>query len=341
MNCILCNCLVASESLIEIYVTFTTHSNTLLVNFIKKILNYNLNKFQHSKYICKACYNIFEELDFIQLSSTRLRKQIFDRCFLSDCDSFLKDVSCQTDLETAFENVTTALCDKELLEAIKTENEDSPGNDICNSINDLDVHATKLKGRSLRRRIHRQKKSKSQACKECNKRFVSKNSLLIHMKRKHADNDFTPKNQEPDILKDECGEFSEDHLKVENVTDIESALNDDSSSSSNSTADDVKLRTKKNVCTVKPLKYSCPQCTKMWRTKSELRNHISSHSTLRPYICEICGQAYKHKYALDVHVGMHNGINPFSCQYCHKSFTQKGALQRHLPLHTGEAPYQV
>lgn len=91
----------------------------------------------------------------------------------------------------------------------------------------------------------------------------------------------------------------------------------------------------------KPPKHECTICGKMWRTMSEFKSHVATHSDERPFICEICGQAYKHKAALDIHVGMHNGINPFSCPFCNKAFTQKGALQRHLPIHTGEAPFQV
>ncbi|XP_069687799.1 zinc finger protein 420-like [Periplaneta americana] len=90
----------------------------------------------------------------------------------------------------------------------------------------------------------------------------------------------------------------------------------------------------------KPPKHECTICGKMWRTMSEFKSHVATHSDERPFICEICGQAYKHKAALDIHVGMHNGINPFSCPFCKKAFTQKGALQRHLPIHTGEAPFQ-
>ncbi|XP_034179897.2 uncharacterized protein LOC117604177 [Osmia lignaria lignaria] len=91
---------------------------------------------------------------------------------------------------------------------------------------------------------------------------------------------------------------------------------------------------------LKPLKYSCSTCGKRWKTSTELKTHMKTHSTLRPYMCEKCGQAYKHKHALEVHVGMHNGINPFQCNFCKKCFTQKGALMRHIPMHTGEMPYQ-
>lgn len=86
----------------------------------------------------------------------------------------------------------------------------------------------------------------------------------------------------------------------------------------------------------KPKIFQCSMCPKKWKTKSELKNHLHSHSQEKPFVCEICGHAYKHKAALDVHVDMHNGVCPFTCIYCEKQFTQKGALRRHLPIHTGK-----
>ncbi|XP_025203279.1 zinc finger protein 585A-like [Melanaphis sacchari] len=89
-----------------------------------------------------------------------------------------------------------------------------------------------------------------------------------------------------------------------------------------------------------PAIHSCGLCGKKWRTVTELKSHIQSHSSIRPYVCEICGQAYKMKKALDVHIGMHNGIHPFTCEYCNKSFTQKVGLQKHIPIHTGYTRFQ-
>ncbi|KAI4503378.1 hypothetical protein M0802_001600 [Mischocyttarus mexicanus] len=91
---------------------------------------------------------------------------------------------------------------------------------------------------------------------------------------------------------------------------------------------------------LKPFKYTCSKCNKKWKTSTELKIHMKSHSNIRPYMCEICGQAYKYKHALNIHIDMHNGISPFQCSFCNKCFTQKGALVRHLPMHTGETPYQ-
>ncbi|KAK7574449.1 hypothetical protein V9T40_011640 [Parthenolecanium corni] len=86
--------------------------------------------------------------------------------------------------------------------------------------------------------------------------------------------------------------------------------------------------------------HECNQCGKKWRTVTELKSHIASHSDVRPFVCEICGQAYKMKKALDIHIGMHNGIHPFVCNYCNKSFTQKVGLEKHLPIHTGVTRFQ-
>lgn len=122
----------------------------------------------------------------------------------------------------------------------------------------------------------------------------------------------------------------------ENITEIKENTKDIAADQVNIPVKPIKIP----KSDLKPLKYSCPTCDKKWKTSAELKTHIKTHSSLRPYMCEKCGQAYKHKHALEIHIGMHNGINPFQCNFCNKCFTQKGALMRHLPMHTGEMPYQ-
>lgn len=147
-------------------------------------------------------------------------------------------------------------------------------------------------------------------CHVCFKLFLSKGGVTRHLNKQHS----------LVISNDVKSSFTE--VKVQTNT-------------SNTAEESVLKKTKRKI-SENPKVYQCTFCPKKWKTPGELKNHLYSHSSIKPYICEICGQAYKHKPALDVHVGMHNGINPFMCVYCKKSFTQKGALRRHLPIHTGK-----
>lgn len=337
MTCILCDNYFSKDcTQFEIYYTSTSHTNTLLINFIKKVLNWDVNETE-SKFLCQLCFTIFEQLDFAELQCTRLRKQLTERSILNRYNNFIKDNSTQTTFDTddKFEFHDT------LLESLKSESiiSKSPEsdinddfNDVCGNSNSIDKDKESVK-----------KKIKSHECKYCLKKYSSKGRLNLHLQRHHQDD----KN-----IKDSLNDTQENTIKLECDVMIDNeclktepepsdSLITDENIDNSSTRTRLKTGKKKTGSVIKPLRYSCPQCPKMWRTMGELRSHIGTHSNLRPYICEVCGQAYKHKQALDIHVGMHNGINPFSCNYCHKAFTQKGALQRHLPIHTGEAPYQV
>lgn len=41
-----------------------------------------------------------------------------------------------------------------------------------------------------------------------------------------------------------------------------------------------------------PAIHSCALCGKKWRTVTELKSHIQSHSSIRPYVCEVLYTLY-------------------------------------------------
>lgn len=320
MNCVICNtCFLKDNSHIDIFYTSTTHTNTLVINFIQKIFNWNLNECL-SRYLCQLCFGLFEELDYAETTCTRLKKQLTGRGVGNKYNIYFKDISTQTaNDDDKLENVSN-----DLLESIKSE---------TNLEKNFEIECKASSG----------KKSKSYECSLCNRKFSSKSGLNLHKQRQHQ-NEEQEKNDIPekvnDSIKLECDFDLDDNFKSEPEHSDSNGVDENITTT---TTRNVRLKSSKQKVTsaAKPLKYPCSQCPKMWRTLGELRNHEATHSTSRPYICEICGQAYKHKQALDIHIGMHNGVNPFCCQYCNKAFTQKGALQRHLPIHTGDAPFQV
>lgn len=338
MSCVLCDTFFIKDyPQFDVYYKSTSHTNTLIINFIRKILNWDINEDSQPRYLCQLCYNIFDELDYAELTCSRLRKQLSERSISNNkYSNYVKDCSTQTcdEVGANIEDFSETLLDSFKTEVNVIKSPDSV--DFQDSDPELEMHD------ETNNKLVVNKEIDLFECLTCSKTFSSKSGLNLHKQRQHRNIKETGNSTPHDnSVKLECDVVIEENLKSEQ--EIRAFQISELVENVQTPPVKTKLKSsrKKQSNMIKPLKYQCPQCPKMWRTVGELRSHVATHSTLRPYICEVCGQAYKHKQALDIHVGMHNGINPFSCNYCQKAFTQKGALQRHLPIHTGEAPYQV
>ena len=68
--------------------------------------------------------------------------------------------------------------------------------------------------------------------------------------------------------------------------------------------------------------------------------HHSCSDFARPYKCNYCTKAFKQKSNLQQHIRIHTGERPFKCSICNKLFTRKSSLNRHIRIHTGDLPYQ-
>jgi len=87
-----------------------------------------------------------------------------------------------------------------------------------------------------------------------------------------------------------------------------------------------------------------PDCGKIFRYKSEIIRHITTHSEYRPYVCNIpgCNKGFKRRDALDNHVRTHTKEKPFVCIHdgCELKFPTKASLRYHLLKHEGQKTYK-
>ena len=68
------------------------------------------------------------------------------------------------------------------------------------------------------------------------------------------------------------------------------------------------------ICVVK--------CGKMFRLKSNLQNHIRTHTGEKPYKCDVCGKAFSQNGSLQNHIRTHTGEKPYKLDVCGKAFSE-------------------
>ncbi|XP_011561571.3 zinc finger protein 34 isoform X1 [Plutella xylostella] len=81
----------------------------------------------------------------------------------------------------------------------------------------------------------------------------------------------------------------------------------------------------------------CPICRK--RLKGHLTEHLRTHDNKRPHECPDCGQRFTQSTQLTVHRRSHTGARPYPCRICRRPFTHSNAMMLHHRRHTGEKPF--
>ncbi|KAJ8956307.1 hypothetical protein NQ318_015043 [Aromia moschata] len=95
--------------------------------------------------------------------------------------------------------------------------------------------------------------------------------------------------------------------------------------------------------------HQCDICGKVLSCKSNLNQHIRTHTGDRRYACDICGKKFFKAEHVAVHRRTHTGERPhqfhsnerpFACSLCEKRFVTSSHLNIHIKQHNGDKSHR-
>ena len=147
-------------------------------------------------------------------------------------------------------------------------------------------------------------------CSVCHRTYFTKSGLQAHLRQLHA----------PPSSKDQSSGFSCKDCHVKCLTRYELMMH------------------RKLVHAGVMYGERCSQCSKSFKTLTELKRHTISDHSNRAFPCPQCPHKSKTKDKLDRHMLSHSVTREsFQCLHCQKKFVFKNSLKKHLEKKRCEA----
>ncbi|XP_025116181.1 LOW QUALITY PROTEIN: zinc finger protein 208-like [Pomacea canaliculata] len=87
-------------------------------------------------------------------------------------------------------------------------------------------------------------------------------------------------------------------------------------------------------------KCTVPGCHWHFVLKTELDQHMLTHTQEKTFLCDVCGNGFSNKTRLKRHVKTHQATREIPCEYCPYKAGCKTHLRRHMRIHIGSKPFK-
>ncbi|CAG9763080.1 unnamed protein product [Ceutorhynchus assimilis] len=175
-------------------------------------------------------------------------------------------------------------------------------------------------------------------CPECNKTFMSKESLQRHNNTLH-------KNLWSTVQCDICGKILKGHLDSHIKYAHTKEFHFYCESCGKGFVNGGQLKYHKITQHEKQCRLlKCPEegCGKMFKGAPGLQYHQKAAHTEKNanIVCSECGKSYKHIMMYKIHKRKHKDHKTYPCKICDKVLTARSSWLDHTRMHSGEKPFQ-
>jgi len=273
---------------------------------LKELLKlHQMNKHSDSKpFACDLCamkFSIFHQIrNHIEIHKKEKRFK---------CEICLKSFAFKTDFNVHMERhagvkIKCDLCDAEFLtKNALNQHKHFVHSDRLFKCGKCDYVGKNSKLLREHQAVHKEwKEAEFVECMKCHKKLRNKRALTNHIRQVHSEKQFP------------C-----DHFNCNYAGKTKSKLKDHQATHEK--------------------KFDCNICGKIFRSKSDLMNHILiKHEDPDRFKCHVCDKRLNSKQSLRNHLQTHeeNSDKPFSCKQCSKSFQLEETLKKHQQQVHGE-----